>query len=154
VQAAEPIRVEIPRLGVDASVVPLGLNGSGALEVPRRISQAGWWTGGPEPGERGPAVIAGHVDGRTGPAVFYGLRTLAAGDVIAVVRADQSRVEFTVFRTEQHAKASFPTDAVYGATPDAELRLITCGGAFNRRRHQYLDNVIVFARRTPAPAPG
>jgi sortase (surface protein transpeptidase) len=99
-------------------------------------------------------VIAGHVDSRTGPAVFYGLRKLAAGDAIAVVRADQSRVEFTVYRTEEHAKASFPTDAVYGATEGAELRLITCGGAFNRRTRQYLDNVIVFARRAPDPAPG
>jgi sortase (surface protein transpeptidase) len=99
-------------------------------------------------------VIAGHVDSKTGPAVFYGLSKLAAGDVIIVARADQSRVQFTVFRTERHAKSAFPTDAVYGATPDPELRLITCGGAFDRRTRQYIDNVIVFARRTPQPAPG
>jgi sortase (surface protein transpeptidase) len=109
---------------------------------------------GPEPGEQGPAVIAGHLDSLTGPAVFYRLRELTAGDVISVDRADQSRVDFIVSRVEQHAKGAFPTDAVYGATPLSELRLITCGGAFNRRTGHYLDNVIVFASRAPEAAPG
>ncbi len=151
-QAADPSRIQIPRLGVDAPVIPLGLDASGALEAPADVSETGWFTEGPEPGEKGPAVIAGHLDSLTGPAVFYGLQQLRPGDVIAVVRADQSRVDFTVVRTEQHAKDSFPTDAVYGATPGSELRLVTCGGAFDRSTAHYLDNVIVFASRAVVPA--
>ncbi len=92
-------------------------------------------------------MIVGHLDSTTGPAAFYGLGELRAGDLITVVRADQSRVDFTVARTEQHAKASFPTDAVYGPTTGAELRLITCGGAFDRSIAHYVDNVIVYASR-------
>ncbi len=146
-QAADPVRVEIAALGVDAPIVPLGLDEAGELEAPADTDDAGWWTEGPEPGEKGPAVIAGHLDSLTGPAVFYGLDALTAGDVISVVRADQSRVQFAVVRTEQHAKDAFPTGAVYGATAGAELRLVTCGGAFERSTGHYLDNVIVFASR-------
>jgi Sortase domain len=153
-QAAIPSRVHIPRLGIDAPVIPLGLTASGALRAPAKTSETGWFTEGPEPGEQGPAVIAGHLDSLTGPAVFYRLRELTAGDVISVDRADQSRVDFIVSRVEQHAKGAFPTDAVYGATPLSELRLITCGGAFNRSTGHYLDNVIVFASRAPEAAPG
>jgi sortase (surface protein transpeptidase) len=149
--APDPVRVQIPRIGVDADVVPLGLDASKALEVPEDAEVTGWWTGGPEPGEKGPAVIAGHLDSRTGPAVFYHLRDLRAGDVITVLRSDQSRVDFTVARTEQHAKAVFPTEAVYGPTPRSELRLVTCGGAFDRSTGHYVDNVIVFASRVPEP---
>jgi Sortase domain len=153
-QAAVPSRVHIARLGIDAPVVPLGLERSGALEAPADTSEVGWFTEGPEPGELGPAVIAGHLDSLTGPAVFYRLRELTAGDIISVERADQSRVDFVVSRIEQHAKAAFPTEAVYAATQAPELRLITCGGAFNRRTGHYLDNLIVFASRAPEPVPG
>jgi sortase (surface protein transpeptidase) len=150
-QAAIPTRVQVPRVGIDTTVLPLGLDPSGALEAPADTEEAGWFTEGPEPGEQGPAVIAGHLDSLTGPAVFYRVRELVAGDVIVVDRADGSRVEFIVSRIEEHAKAAFPTDAVYGPTAGSELRLITCGGAFNRRTGHYLANVIVFALRAPAP---
>jgi sortase (surface protein transpeptidase) len=153
-QAAVPSRVHIERLGIDASIVPLALDTSGELDAPADTSDAGWFTEGPEPGEQGPAVIAGHLDSLTGPAAFYRLRELTAGDVISVDRADQSRVDFVVSRIEQHAKAAFPTEAVYGATPGSELRVITCGGAFDRSTGHYVDNLIVFATRAPEPAPG
>jgi sortase (surface protein transpeptidase) len=144
-EAADPTAVHIPAIGVRGAVVPLGLDPSGALEVPERPGDAGWWTGGTEPGERGPAVIAGHVDSKAGPAVFYRLRELRPGDTITVFRADRSRLDFVVRHTEQHAKAAFPTDAVYGATRGPELRLVTCGGAFDRSSGHYVDNVIVYA---------
>jgi sortase (surface protein transpeptidase) len=147
-EAADPVAVEVPAIGVNAPVVPLGLEPSGALEVPRDARQTGWWTGGPEPGERGPAVVAGHVDSRVGPAVFYRLRELRPGDPITVRRADGSRVQFAVQRSEQHPKAAFPTDSVYTPTTGAELRLITCGGSFDRSSGHYVDNLIVYAQRT------
>ncbi len=146
-EAADPLRVEIPRVGIAASVVPLGLEPSGALEVPGNFGETGWWTGGPEPGEQGPAVIAGHVDSTSGPAVFYRLRELRPGDTVTVHRADGSAVDFVVDRVDQHPKAAFPTDAVYGQTPGAELRLITCGGTFDDASGHYLANFIVFAER-------
>jgi sortase (surface protein transpeptidase) len=146
-EAADPVLVVVPAIGVDAPIIALGLDPSGALGVPERFNEPGWWTGGPEPGERGPAIFAGHVDSKRGPAVFYRLGDLEPGDAIGVERADGSRVAFVVQRIEQHAKAAFPTEAVYAPTGQAELRLITCGGAFDRSSGHYLDNVIVFATR-------
>jgi len=147
-EAADPVRVYVEAIGVDAPVIALGLDGSGALEAPDGVDETGWWTGGPEPGEQGAAVIAGHVDSRRGPAVFYRLGELAPGDVVRVARTDGTLVDFTVQRIEQHAKAAFPTDSVYAPTAGAELRLITCGGAFDRSSGHYVDNLIVFAVRT------
>jgi sortase (surface protein transpeptidase) len=144
---AAPVRIEIPAIGVRAPLVPLGLDAGGALEVPARFGDAGWWAGGPRPGERGPAVIAGHVDSRTGPAVFFRLSQLRAGDPISVVRRDGSRVRFVVRRSERYPKARFPTAHVYGATRRATLRVITCSGAFDRASGHYLDNTVVFADR-------
>jgi sortase (surface protein transpeptidase) len=142
-----PVSLEIPAIGVRARLVPLGLNADGTLEVPARFDDAGWWAGGSRPGERGPAVVAGHVDSRTGPAVFFRLSQLRAGDRIAVVRRDGSRVHFVVRRTERFPKARFPTARVYGATRAATLRVITCSGAFDRASGHYLDNTVVFATR-------
>jgi len=146
-EAADPVRVEIARVDIAAPVIPLGLDPAGALEVPTDFAEAGWWTGGPEPGERGPAVIAGHVDSTRGPAVFFRLAELRPGDVVTVHRADGSVAEFVVDRVEHHPKSAFPTDAVYRSTPGAELRLITCGGTFDRSTGHYVDNVVVFAHR-------
>src|SRR4051794_1483727 len=140
-----PVRVEIPAIGVRAPVIRLGLERDGTLGVPRRFGDTGWWSGGPRPGERGPAVIAGHVDSYTGPAVFYRLRALRRGDVIRVVRRDGSATRFAVQHSEHHSKARFPTARVYGSTRSPALRLVTCGGAFDRSSGHYLENTIVFA---------
>jgi sortase (surface protein transpeptidase) len=136
---------------VSASVTPLGLNQDGTLEVPRRWEETGWYTGGPEPGERGPAVIAGHVDSTSGPAVFYRLGELVRGAVVSIRRADGSDVRFRVRRLERRAKDDFPTRSVYGRTVDAQLRLITCGGGFDSSTGHYRDNTIVYASRVSAP---
>jgi hypothetical protein len=140
-----PARLEIPAIGVRAPVIPLGLNPDRSLEVPRRFDQTGWWTGGPRPGEPGPAVIAGHVDSTDGPAVFYRLGDLRRGAVIAVVRRDGSRARFTVQRSERYPKAHFPTARVYAPTRGPTLRLITCGGAFDHSTGHYVDNTVVYA---------
>lgn len=145
---AEPVRVSVPRIDVDSTLARLGLAADGALETPADYGQAGWYAGGPAPGDVGPAVLVGHVDSTTGPAVFWRLRELVAGDEVLVHRADGSTARFAVTRVERHPKDAFPTDAVYGPTPDAQLRLVTCGGQFDRSQRSYRDNVVVFARAT------
>jgi hypothetical protein len=146
--AAEPVRVRVPAIGVDSTLVGLGLDAAGALETPADYALAGWFSGGPAPGAVGPAVLAGHVDSTAGPAVFWRLHELAAGDAVLVDRADGTTAWFTVTRVERHPKDAFPTDDVYGPTPDAQLRLVTCGGDFDRSARSYRDNVVVFATAT------
>jgi hypothetical protein len=142
---AQPVGVEIPAIGVSAPLVRLGLTPDGRLAAPESWSAAGWWTGGPKPGENGPAVIAGHVDSKSGPAVFYQLRKLGRGDRVIVTYSDRSTVSFAVERIDRHPKGAFPTAQVYGGTSGPTLRLITCGGEFDRSSGHYRDNVIVFA---------
>jgi hypothetical protein len=141
-----PVRIEIPRIGVRAPVIRLGLNPDRSLEVPKDYGDAGWWSGGARPGERGPAVIAGHVDSHTGPAVFYRLTDLRPNDEIVVIARDGTRTRFAVVGSEHYPKAHFPTDRVYGPTDGPTLRLITCGGEFDRSTGHYLDNTVVYAR--------
>ena len=142
-----PVRLTIPSIGVDTGpLVGLGVDSHGALEVPRRYEQAGWYTPGPAPGQYGPAVIAGHVDSTTGPAVFYRLGALHKDAIVTVRRADGSTARFTVDRVVTYRKRAFPTSSVYGDTTHrAELRLITCGGPFDARTGHYDDNVVAYA---------
>jgi sortase (surface protein transpeptidase) len=140
-----PSEVEVPAIGVRAPIVELGLDTRGRLEVPSDPQAAGWWTGGPEPGASGPAVLAGHVDSFRGPGVFFRLPELARGDRIVVRNDDGAVAHFAVDRVERWPKDAFPTDAVYREADGAELRLITCGGTFDRQALRYLDNIIVFA---------
>ncbi len=125
----------------------LGLNGDGTLEVPP-YDRAGWYGGGPKPGETGPAVIAAHVDSDTGPAVFYKLKLLRPGDSVTVDYDEGTSVDFVVAGAESYPKSQFPTDRVYGATASPELRLITCGGSFDRRSRTYAENLVISATRT------
>jgi sortase (surface protein transpeptidase) len=143
------VRVEIPAIGVSSSLVRLGLNPDRTMQVPGDFQVAGWFTGGPQPGQLGPAVIAGHVDSRTGPAVFYRLRDLRPGDQIRVVRADRRVVRFEVDSLASYPKRSLPSEAVYGATTAPVLRLITCAGTFDRSSRSYRDNLVVSATRVP-----
>jgi hypothetical protein len=144
--ASPPVRIVIPALGVVAPVTRLGLEADGELEVPTDYSRTGWWSGGFEPGQTGPAVIVGHIDSDSGPAVFANLRELQRGDAVQVFRADGRVVEFEVERMEEHDKTQFPTDGVYGETAEPELRLLTCGGEFDESKGHYERNVIVWAR--------
>jgi sortase (surface protein transpeptidase) len=144
---AKPVWVSIPAIGIKkTTLIHLGLTRQGTLQVPKTTTVAGWFTGGPRPGAVGSAVIAGHVDSKTGPGIFFWLRALKPGDKVYVGRADGTMAVFTVTREHMYAKDKFPTEAVYGAVPDAELRLITCGGIFDRSTGSYLSNVVVFAR--------
>lgn len=145
IQVADPIRVRIPAIGVNAQLIPLGIDRHGTLEVPERFDVAGWNKDGPEPGEDGTAVIAGHVDSRSGPAVFFRLHELTSGDLVHVDRADGTTVSFEVTELAQYDKDEVPSDHVYGPADSSGLRLVTCGGEFDQSRGSYRDNVIVFA---------
>lgn len=149
---APPLRVRLPRLKIEAALQPLRLGKRGELRAPA-YGRAGWYEAGPEPGEIGRAVIAGHVDSKTGPDVFAALRKARPGDRIRVVLRDRSTVTFVVQSVEVHPRRKFPTDRVYGTDgKHAELRLITCTGRYDRARGGYQDNVVVFARAETAPA--
>jgi hypothetical protein len=145
-QTPKPVWLTIPAIGVKAPIINLGLNPDGTLQVPRTTTVAGWYTGSPRPGAIGSAVIAGHVDSRTGPGIFFWLKNLRPGDRIYVRRADGTLAVFTVTEVRKYPKSNFPTPLVYGPVPDAELRLITCGGTFDYARGSYLSNVVVYAR--------
>ncbi len=147
-----PLTVRIPAIEVDAELDRLGLDGDGALEAPP-YDRAGWFGGGPKPGETGPAVIAAHVDSTTGPVVFFRLKSLQAGDTVTVVYDDGSTVDFVVTGAERFRKDEFPTDRVYGPTEGADLRLITCIGTFDRGSGSYDENLVVWASATPRNAP-
>jgi sortase (surface protein transpeptidase) len=145
-RVSPPVHIRIPAIGVSAAVVRLGLNRDGTLQVPGDYDVTGWFTGGPAPGATGPAVIAGHIDSKRGPAVFYRLRELRPGQEITVGRSDGSSVRFAVDGVAQYPKHAFPTEAVFGPSPEPLLRLITCGGVFDRSQRSYRDNVVVTAR--------
>ncbi|WP_375479523.1 class F sortase [uncultured Jatrophihabitans sp.] len=143
--AARPVRVEIPAIDVDSTLQALALLPDGTLQPPSKWQRAGWYADGVAPGEVGPAVIAGHVDSTAGPAVFFRLTQLRRGERVYVTRRDGRRLAFVIDRVAEFPKRRFPTEYVYGATPDAQLRLVTCTGDFDAAKHSYVDNLVVSA---------
>jgi sortase (surface protein transpeptidase) len=145
---AAPVSISVPAIDVASDLLTLDLNGDGTVEVPPLgpDDRAGWYERGPAPGAVGPAVILGHVDSAEwGPGIFFDLGALEPGDEVEVARADGSVAVFAVDRVETHPKDDFPTIDVYGNTDDPQLRLITCGGAFDSGARSYEDNVIAYA---------
>ena len=146
VERVRPLALSIPAIGVAGPLEDLVADrASGELSAPADPSRAGWYAAGVVPGDRGPAVIGGHVDSRRGPGVFFALRTLRRGDIVEVARSDGRTARFTVIAVARYAKGAFPTRAVYGPTAGPELRLVTCGGIFDRARRSYQDNIVIDA---------
>jgi len=142
---ASPVSLTIPLISVKTNLITLGLAQGGAMQVPSSTTVAGWYTGSPRPGSIGSSIIVGHIDSTSGPGVFYRLTELRSGDDVFVKRADGTTAEFRVTSIQTYLKDQFPTEKVYGPTPDAELRLITCGGAFDPATGHYLSNIVVYA---------
>jgi sortase (surface protein transpeptidase) len=140
-----PVALQIPAIGVRTRLIRLGLTRQGRLQVPSSPSVAGWYTASPRPGEIGSSIIAGHIDSYRGPGIFYRLRDLHPGNQIYVRQADGRFAVFRVTAVRQYPKAHFPTAAVYGPVPDAELHLITCGGTYDYTTHNYLSNIVVYS---------
>ena len=144
---AIPTKLSIPKLKIETTFEkPLGLAPDGAIEIPESYTQVGWYEHGPTPGEYGPAVILGHVDSVSGPAVFFSLGQLEAGDDIYIDRADGSVAHFIVERLERYEQIAFPTAKVYGDIDHAGLRLITCSGTFIKGEQRYTHNLVVYAK--------
>ncbi|MFD7527476.1 class F sortase [Streptomyces sp. NPDC059849] len=152
IEGAVPKRVEIPSIGIEAPVVARGLDKDGAIEPPSfdTPQTVGWYGDGTEPGAKGPALLVGHVDTETRPAVFYGLSAARPGAEVDIIRTDGTVAEFTVDDVQVFTRARFDADKAYGPRKDgrAELRLITCGGTFDRKTHSYDANVVVSAYLT------
>lgn len=147
VRTSRPVRIAVPAVALSARVVPVGLSRSGRLEMPPP-SAAGWYRRGSGPAEPGPAVLVGHVDSHDGPAVFYRLSGVRVGDAVELTRADGSTSRFAISRITVVSRADFPTRAVYGPNARADLRLITCTGAFDASTG-YADSLIIWAHPTP-----
>lgn len=143
---ARPGAIHIPSLGVTSNVIDLGLQSNGEMEVPPDAKDTGWYTQSPIPGQPGPAVLAAHVNWKGEDGPFARLHELKPGDEITVESVDGAKATFVVDRVETHSKDAFPSEAVYGDTEGPELRLVTCGGAFNPSEHSYESNVIVWAK--------
>ena len=142
-----PTALHVPAIGVHTTgLLDLGLTAAGAMEVPEGATTAGWFALSPVPGDVGPAVLAAHVNYDKVPGVFARLHEMKVGDTAVVTRSDGASVRFTAYRVERFSKSAFPTDEVYGNTAGPELRLVTCGGDFDRTARSYRDNVVVFAR--------
>ncbi|WP_322871544.1 class F sortase [Streptomyces goshikiensis] len=145
---SEPQKISIPSLGLSSSLETLRQNTDGTMQTPKDPGLAGWYEPGPTPGSQGPAIIAGHVTWNGAAAVFQKLKTMKAGDTIKVTRQDNKTATFTVDRVAEYPKAEFPTLEVYKNLDYAGLRLVTCGGDFDPKKHYYDSNVVVFARMT------
>jgi len=150
-----PLKLSIPAIGLSDSLTTLGLNADGTVQVPTDIQQAGWYKFGPTPGQTGSAVILGHVDSYRGPAVFFKLRNLVAGDLIGVSMTDGATAQFKVTSVAMYLKTAFPDQAVYASHGGSELQLVTCGGVFDTHAGHYLSNIVVYTSlvaTTPATA--
>ncbi len=154
-----PLTLHIPAIGLTQPLALLGVNANGTVQVPTNIQQPGWYKFGPSPGQAGSAVILGHVDSYRGPAVFFKLRLLVAGDLIGVTMANGSTAQFKVTSTAMYLKTQFPAQLVYAAPGGSSLQLVTCGGVFDAHSGHYLSNVVVYSSlvsttpaTTPAPA--
>ena len=146
-----PVSVRIPAIGVDSSLLRLGLNPDGTIKVPpiqTSAGQAAWYKYSATPGQVGSSVIEGHVDSIQGPAVFFRLGALHPGNTIEVTLADGVTAVFRVTGIREYARSRFPARAIYGATDFAALRLITCGGAFDYATGHYLSSTVVYASLT------
>lgn len=140
-----PTRLIVSDIGIDTALIKLGKNADGTLAAPDRYDIAGWYRYSPTPGEIGPAIIVGHVDNYLGPAIFFRLSELKSGQVVEVVRQDDSKAKFRVDKVELFDQQNFPTKAVYGNLDYPGLRLITCGGVYNPLTGRYSHNTVVYA---------
>jgi hypothetical protein len=142
-----PIQLAMPSIGLTAPLLGLGMDSKGQPELPpfSQPRTAGWLRDSATPGEAGTSVLVGHVDTRTGPAVFWNLSAVKPGAPVEVARLDGSTALFTVDRVQSYPKASFPSAQVYAPAKDAQLRIITCGGSFDRKRAEYTGNVVLYA---------
>ena len=142
--ALAPVHLSIPIIGVSVPLSVLTLNRNGTVNVPTNFAEPGWYNGDRSPGQKGSAVILGHVDNYHGPAVFFNLDQLQLGNRVDVTLADGRKLVFAVIGERMYKKTNFPDALVYGARNYPALQLVTCGGIFDPKTGHYLSNIVVF----------
>lgn len=150
-KAVTPVTIRIPKINVDTAIEQVGLLENGQMGVPADEDQVGWFEPGVKPGSKGNAVIAGHVDSKTGPAVFYELDQLVAGDEIVIVDEAGNTLRFEVTKTERYETANAPIKEIFGATDKRNLNLITCSGTFGSAG--YDERFVVYTELVDAEVP-
>ncbi|MYL21216.1 sortase [Halobacillus litoralis] len=143
-QGIEPKRIEIPAIEVNAPIQALGYTDEGGMAVPANLTDTGWFEPGTKPGNQGNSVIAGHVDGRSGPAVFFDLKELSQGDEIYLYDDEGTRLTFTVEKTASYPFQDSPIRELFGPSSDQRLNLITCTGSYNQEASTYSERLVVF----------
>jgi sortase (surface protein transpeptidase) len=144
VPRSRPVHLSIPIIGVSVPLSALTLNKNGSVNVPTNFSVPGWYNGDRSPGQKGSAVILGHVDNTHGPAVFFYLDKLKLGNRVDVTLADGRKLVFAVIGVRMYKKSNFPDKLVYGSRTYPALQLVTCGGIFDPSTGHYLSNIVVF----------
>lgn len=149
--AGQPTRVKIPIIRVDAAVEYVGLTGDGAMDVPKDYSKTAWYEPGPRPGDQGNAAIAGHVDSKTGKAVFWDLGKLKPGDEVFIAGNDGTERRFVVTGVESYGRTTAPLQQIFGPSTDRRLNLITCDpdSGFDRTKGEYAGNIVVYTNYAP-----
>ncbi len=141
-----PRELRIPKLGIDAQVESVGQDALGAMDVPKNPDKVAWYQLGAKPGETGNAVIAGHLDWTKGPAIFYHLDQLEAGDTLTITDTENKQQQFVVTSKVSYPFDQFPLEQVFGASADIHLNLITCAGRFNRTTKNYSNRIVVYTK--------
>jgi sortase (surface protein transpeptidase) len=142
---SSPKTIIIPKLNLQTSIESVGLDNQGRMDVPKDPNNVGWYNLGTVPGSVGSAVIDGHLDTKTGPAVFYKLNTLSRGDVIKIIDDKNQTAEFTVTGKISYNDDNFPIDTVFSKNDTQRLNLITCDGVFNKQKQNYSNRLVVFS---------
>jgi LPXTG-site transpeptidase (sortase) family protein len=144
IHAAEPVRLTIPSVNIAADIEKVGLTTAGEMDVPKNWDDAGWFAPGTRPGETGNAVIAGHLDSKTGTAAFWNLKKISIGDEVLVEDANGVTYHFQVKKIENYEEDSAPLKEIFGKTNGTHLNLITCGGKWNKKLGKYEERVVVY----------
>ncbi|MFA6039455.1 MAG: class F sortase [Candidatus Peribacteraceae bacterium] len=144
-----PARLTVPRLGINAPIETVGLTEEKVMASPSSPSAVSWYRFGAQPGEPGSAVIAGHLDSATGPAVFWRLKQLRAGDSMFVTDSNGGKKKFLVTGSERVEGTQAPLQRIFGDTGTRRLNLITCGGIWDTELRQYRERLVVYTELAP-----
>jgi len=142
----KPVRLCIPSVHLSTSIIPIHLSEDGHLQVPKSSEVAGLYVDGILPGENGNAIVAGHVDNYTGPAIFYPLKHLKPGSFVLLFDQNNQYLKYEVLEVQSYYTQEAPLDKIFGDTPEKQLNLITCTGKYDRKKKEHEKRLIVYTR--------
>lgn len=148
-----PKRIQIPKIGVDEVIEPVGLDTHRDMDIPHDPNNTGWYSLGAKPGERGSAVIDGHLDLADGsPSVFWNLKNLSKGDEIIISGTTGKKYNFFVTDIETYPYNMLPLRQIFAATDTSRLNLITCGGTWDSASKNYSNRIVVYSTKNTIPS--